>query len=910
MDSFPDGIRFKYQWRHYQQRVLDELEKHLEDDKLHVVAPPGSGKTVLGLAVVCRLNQPALVLAPTITIRNQWVERFVELYVEDGERPDWISTDIRNPGFLTAATYQGLHTAYSNLLDQEAVASTLRGGLDEEEDEDYRESTAQQKKSKSKGSPSRQVDVCKALREQNVQTVVVDEAHHLKNEWWKTLTAVKEKLDNAVVVALTATPPYDVSYNEWQRYKEFCGPVDTEITVPELIVEKNLCPHQDYVFFSHPTEAEFEPMREFRGEAESFFEDITTIEPDLPDALSEHPWMQFPEDHIQNILDAPSYFSSMMVFLNHLDWEFQKAALEVLGVQEEKIPDLSLEWLEILFTGVLFSDREGFENIEDKLVEFQRRLSRMGAIERKRVRLLSPEKVAKTLPSSLGKLDSIIEIVRLEHESMGSRLRLVVLADFIRKAEMPKFGEDEKQLTKIGVVPIFERLRREYSTDINIGILCGTLVVVPESIRTEIEATAAQMGIDTGSLRLSPLEHDGNYLHLDASGQSRQLLVQLVTRLFTDGYINALVGTKSLLGEGWDAPAVNTLVLATYVGSYVLSNQMRGRAIRTDPTDDRKAANIWHLVCLQPNQVKKGVDIGTLTRRFKGFVGVSFRNQSIETGIERLAIAAPPYTEEKLASLNKAMINRAVKRDKLHQDWFEALENGSATVMMEEVQAPPERVPGTLVLRRTRRAVAGISAFTAALTGAAVVASMTPIGYPLILLAMGYGLPRMPRWVPTLWRASRMGTDAAALHQIGRSVLQSLLDLEFIKMKKSMLQVKTNSSEPGTLQCALSGGTAFEKSLFLDALEEVISPVENPRYLIAWKRPLWKGLAYNAIPKLLGQKKENAEHLLSLWRRNVGDSELIYTRNPEGRKHLVKARLGGMTEKEAGENVVRTAKWR
>ena len=30
-----------------------------------------------------------------------------------------------------------------------------------------------------------------------------------------------------------------------------------------------------------------------------------------------------------------------------------------------------------------------------------------------------------------------------------------------------------------------------------------------------------------------------------------------------------LVGTQALLGEGWDAPSVNTLVLASYVGSYM-----------------------------------------------------------------------------------------------------------------------------------------------------------------------------------------------------------------------------------------------------------------------------------------------------------------------------------------------------
>ena len=52
-------MKFKYPWRPYQARILKELDEHLEDNKLHVVAAPGSGKTVLGLEAVHRLNKLA-----------------------------------------------------------------------------------------------------------------------------------------------------------------------------------------------------------------------------------------------------------------------------------------------------------------------------------------------------------------------------------------------------------------------------------------------------------------------------------------------------------------------------------------------------------------------------------------------------------------------------------------------------------------------------------------------------------------------------------------------------------------------------------------------------------------------------------------------------------------------------------
>ncbi len=65
---------FKYQWRSYQKRILDDLDYHMNDNALHIVAPPGSGKTILGLEVAVRLNKPTLILAPTLAIRDQWTQ--------------------------------------------------------------------------------------------------------------------------------------------------------------------------------------------------------------------------------------------------------------------------------------------------------------------------------------------------------------------------------------------------------------------------------------------------------------------------------------------------------------------------------------------------------------------------------------------------------------------------------------------------------------------------------------------------------------------------------------------------------------------------------------------------------------------------------------------------------------------
>ena len=61
---------------------------------------------------------------------------------------------------------------------------------------------------------------------------------------------------DTTILSLTATPPYDSEYSEWKKYISLCGEIDAEITVPELVKANNLCPHQDYIYFSYPTQEE------------------------------------------------------------------------------------------------------------------------------------------------------------------------------------------------------------------------------------------------------------------------------------------------------------------------------------------------------------------------------------------------------------------------------------------------------------------------------------------------------------------------------------------------------------------------------------------------------------------------------------------------------------------------------
>ena len=123
---FPD-IQFNGELRPSQADVVNIARKQLEagERKLHIVAPPGSGKTVTGLYLWAEIiKQPTLVLCPNSAIQSQWAAR-TDLFSSNGAplRKHWVSTDPEYPGHLTSLTYQSvtLPSRDDNTLDMMAV---------------------------------------------------------------------------------------------------------------------------------------------------------------------------------------------------------------------------------------------------------------------------------------------------------------------------------------------------------------------------------------------------------------------------------------------------------------------------------------------------------------------------------------------------------------------------------------------------------------------------------------------------------------------------------------------------------------------------------------------------------------------------------------------------------------------
>ena len=889
--SFPPSMVFQKTWRAYQRRVLDQLEVYLEDKRFHLVSAPGSGKTVLGLEVVRRIGQPTLVLAPTITIRDQWADRLVDHFLPAGEsRPAWVSTDIKSPALLTIATYQALHALCSGgpvveaQPDHEENGNGLRHDADGDETEDAAEETF--------------IRVPAPLSAARFRTVVVDEAHHLRAEWWKTLTSVVEQLDQPTIVALTATPPYDVSPFEWQRYEELCGPVDAEVSVPELVQQGDLCPHQDYVYFSTPAGKEQQTLAAFRAGVESFVHRLRSTE-EFKAALKIHPWMLFPHSHIEEILDNPQYLSSMLVYLKASDAEISGDLLKILGLPDKRIPPLDLDWLEILLSNCLFADAGTFEASEGVFKSFRHELVTLGAIGHRRVTLRNPPEQARLLTTSTTKLKSITEIVWLESSALADRLRCVVLTDFIRKSEMPSQDGEAVEFEDIGVVPIFETLRRARPKGIRLGVLSGSIVLVPAAAAPSLRTTAAALGVRPDDLSLTPLRHDPDYLLVELHGEYLHGTVRLITAIFEQGEITVLVGTKSLLGEGWDAPCINTLILASFVGSFVLSNQMRGRSIRNDSHDPEKTANIWHLVCLEPGEPGPGEDYALLERRCRTFVGLASAEPALASGTERLGLGHPPFTLEQVAEINASTRKRALDRYSLRHRWQDALAAGPSQHMAAGLKAPKDVLPRAFLLSHTITSVLVQSGSTFAALLLEGLRNTAGIGPTQDVLTLGVAVAgisavlTLPWAVEAGWRFIRHGTPQRSIQQIGRVVLESLIYEGSIQPREPAGQRTVFASEnsDGTVFCWIEG-KGHEQAVFLRAISEVLGSIDDARFLLV-RRTFVRGLReeYYAVPDVLGRKKEFAEFFATRWRRLVGPADLVYTRTPEGRRVLLRARV-------------------
>ena len=259
--------------------------------------------------------------------------------------------------FFNVVTYQALHYAFK----KQKIRSQKSEDTDEIEEKE--EGIEDLEKIKS-------YNLIEEIKKNNISTIVLDEAHHLKSEWWKSLSKVIESLNNIKIISLTATPPYDADLKTWQRYIDLCGEIDAEISVPELVTVNNLCPHQDYIYFNYPTDQEMENIRNYDKRLNALVNEMKNDEK----------FINAIYNYESEILENVEYYSSMIIFLNSLQEPINKENREILG-HKNTIPKLTIEWMEILLKNIILIDRKNYLNYEDEILNIEKELNKIGVIE-------------------------------------------------------------------------------------------------------------------------------------------------------------------------------------------------------------------------------------------------------------------------------------------------------------------------------------------------------------------------------------------------------------------------------------------------------------------------------------------------------------------------------------------------
>ena len=245
----------------------------------------------------------------------------------------------------------------------------------------------------------------------------------------------------------------------------------------------------------------------------------------------------------------------------------------------------------------------------------------------------------------------------------------------------------------------------------------------------------------------------------------------------------------------------------------------------------------------------------------------------------------------------RATRSRALDREGLRKQWHDALNAGSIKQMTDGLKAPEESLPRGFVLANTIAALLFQSLYLflamLELLGRALGRARTNQDFwSFVLTLVGIAaVISLPWSVLALWRLIRHGTPERSITQIGQAVLDALEYDGCIDQRAGKLRVYANRNKDGTVFCWIGGGTGIEQTTFLRALRETLSPIDNPRYLLA-RSKIWRILRedYFAVPDVLARKKEFADYFAQRWKKYVGPVELVFTRTPDGRRLLLRAR--------------------
>jgi len=903
-------IRFRGELRPSQRDVVEIARKQLGrgERKLHIVAPPGSGKTILGLYLWAEcIRRPALVLSPNSAIQMQWAARS-ELFECDGGTPldQLVSTDSEEPRLLTSLTYQSvtLPGRGSEKLISAAhhhwIERLITSGQAENPEEakawiddlarnnpEYCEQRLAASRKAIRDAAaldggaltilhSSSRATLERIRQADVGLIILDECHHLMGHWGRVLADAHDLLQQPVVVGLTATPPDEAgkSREDIERYSDFFGPIDYEVPVPAVVKDGCLAPYQDLAYFVRPTGAEIRfiagvdeqlhhLVEEFCGLKET--ESLTAwvlrvLEEGRLGTTVTGSWPEFERRD-------PGFAHSARVFLDSRGISLPDGVPPLDSITP---PDQVLD-LELLGTVldrfIRHRLRRSEKSTDHELAQRAVRELRMLGVqvtETGTQPCASP--VGRVMAYSLSKALALHAILTEERRVLGDSIRAVVVTDYEKtsavSAEISHLLDHEAG----GAVAVFRTLLGNEETDaLDPVLVTGSSVLVDDDLADAFRSAAIDW-LDEKQYRaeLEYRKRDG-FSQLTGRGVdwSPRVYIQLVTELFQRGLTRCLVGTRGLLGEGWDASRINVLVDLTCVTTSMSVNQLRGRSIRLDPEQPGKLADNWDIICVAPEFTKGLDDYARFRRKHRTIFGVT-DDGAIEKGVGHVHAAftelKPEGIESSAAVLNSDMLARVSRRDEARQLWKIGESYHPEPVKTLEVK------PG----------------------------------------GPGRGFPPFPGNTDP-WSS---GSLTAA---IGQAVLGALRETGMIQDGRNL---QTGRRDGGYIRVFLQDSTADESALFTEALRDAIGPLDRPRYVIPrsvdyfqetllsrllpeivghYFRQTRREMAMlHAVPAALAKKRELVDVYQRYWNCHVSPGEALFAHRGAGEKLLEECQREGL----------------
>ncbi len=763
---------------------------------------------------------------------------------------------------------------------------------------------------------------------------MLDECHHLLEVWGRLLAELLDVLPDAVVLGLTATPPETLTPPQQVLVDELFGPIVYSTSIPAVVREGHLAPFADLVWLTTPDPAEAAWLD---AGAERFAELTTDL---LDPTFGSTPFLTWLDQRFtalpwRDLVVAERELCDAALRMQHAGL-LRLPADARGGEQHERPPDAD-DWVRLVDDWYRFSiapgavdpggggeprarDERAAAALRRALPSVGYRLTKNG-IRRHRT------SVDRVLARSASKSHALVQIVAAEHRALGDRLAMLVVCDHEQAAATLSADLDGVLVEAAGSarLALATLLADPGTRPLGPILVTGrTVAGAPEALEALLLRVAATDPALAERIDVGPPDGDG-IAELAGAWTSRQW-VRAVTEHFGAGDCRVLVGTRALLGEGWDAPRASGLVDLSTATTSTAVVQTRGRTLRLDPADPAKVAVNWTVCCVSDAHPRGDNDWQRVVRKHEGYFGVDAAGEVVD-GVAHLHPSFSPFRPpptDSFDAVNAAMLVRAERRDDVREAWrvgepyddvvrqavwLRPVGGRRVAEAAEDVAVPRPQPPAVRLtaggLRSTGRipvwdrlALWGSGGLAAG--GLGVLPLVPPVGIVALAVAVGAALLSTGRAARR--RRALLATldDPPDLLRVAGAVADGLAAAGLTSVGSGA--VTWLPTPDGRLRIVLQAPTRAESEVFATALADAVGPVAEPRYLVPrhvpGSRSAWRPLAgvrpasavWHAVPTLLGANADRARAFAGAWERWVGGSPAVYTGNPEGAGLLAASR--------------------